>query len=540
MPCPLNCRTMMTKWEIFHLLLGKTRFLHWSHQKNKISLFIQTGHLYGHVRNMQHKLMSIEKNSRLASLSRFLWGAVMLTIPVTSFRYFPFLGKSTLVRPLAFYPLTLLFAVLGFRFLRKEIKLSLPGALIPLAGFLLAALLATSIGIFYAPLELRGQEYWARAIRAWVTVFIGVAFFLGAIWMNREESDLRFSLKWLYLGLFATILWGGVQLIAFQTPLLAKETMTHWQRAFSMRELVRANRVSGFAFEPSWLAGQFSTIYLPWLVAALLSGFRISRHKRIEPILAALTAFLLVMTFSRGGILISVAAGALTFILTGRGTLSAIWTWFTSAFQPAGRFWNISLRIGIVILIIVLVVGVVSFLAEREYFNNLIEIPEGGWQEYVVHNFAGARVAYAWGALEAFQSHPWTGVGLGAAGFYIYDNLPDWALTTVPEIARHLSPTTHLYPNAKNLYVRILAELGILGFGLFAAFQLSLLGKIQSTLRAQDDFARFVGVAGLFSWLAILMVSMTQDSFAIPNLWINLGILAGISRTLLAKQKSRE
>jgi len=27
MPCPLNCRTMMTKWEIFHLLLGKTRFL---------------------------------------------------------------------------------------------------------------------------------------------------------------------------------------------------------------------------------------------------------------------------------------------------------------------------------------------------------------------------------------------------------------------------------------------------------------------------------------------------------------------------------
>ncbi|OQX61578.1 MAG: hypothetical protein B5M51_07560 [Anaerolinea sp. 4484_236] len=30
MPCPLNCRTMMTKWEVFYLLLGKTRFLQWS------------------------------------------------------------------------------------------------------------------------------------------------------------------------------------------------------------------------------------------------------------------------------------------------------------------------------------------------------------------------------------------------------------------------------------------------------------------------------------------------------------------------------
>ena len=49
--------------------------------------------------------MSFQKPT-LASLAHFLWGAVMLTIPVTSFRYFPFLGKSTLVRPLAFYPFT--------------------------------------------------------------------------------------------------------------------------------------------------------------------------------------------------------------------------------------------------------------------------------------------------------------------------------------------------------------------------------------------------------------------------------------------------
>jgi hypothetical protein len=49
---------------------------------------------------------------------------------------------------------------------------------------------------------------------------------------------------------------------------------------------------------------------------------------------------------------------------------------------------------------------------------------------------------------------------LGASGFYIYQNLPDWSLTTVPEIASSLSPENRLYPNPKNLYVRLLAETG--------------------------------------------------------------------------------
>ena len=49
----------------------------------------------------------------LNKLSRILWGLVLLTLPVTSFRYFPLLGKNTYVRPLAFYPLVLLYLVLA-------------------------------------------------------------------------------------------------------------------------------------------------------------------------------------------------------------------------------------------------------------------------------------------------------------------------------------------------------------------------------------------------------------------------------------------
>ncbi len=123
------------------------------------------------------------------------------------------------------------------------------------------------------PLPMRGFEYFGRVFRAWVTVVIGLSFFVSAVWMNRTEEDLRFSIRWLLAGFVLDVLWSGVQALSFYTPLLEKVTVTHWQRAFSMRELVKTNRVSGMAYEPAWLAGQIATIYLPWLLPPCLPAY---------------------------------------------------------------------------------------------------------------------------------------------------------------------------------------------------------------------------------------------------------------------------
>ncbi len=120
-------------------------------------------------------------------------------------------------------------------------------------------------------------------------------------------------------------------------------------------------------------------------------------------------------------------------------------------------------------------------------------------------------------------------MGLGASGFYIYSHLPDWALTTLPDIARQLSPENDLYPNPKNLYVRLLAETGLIGFILFVAFQFSLLGDALIAFRQGSAMMRYLGIAAVFTWLALIFYNMTQDLLAIPNLWINLGVLAGLS-----------
>jgi O-antigen ligase len=193
-------------------------------------------------------------------------------------------------------------------------------------------------------------------------------------------------------------------------------------------------------------------------------------------------------------------------------------------------------RIGMIAAILGIFVGAFFFLSQKNFFRRLWETDAENLSEYIVDINAGARGAYSTGALAAFEEYPWTGVGLGASGFYIYQNLPDWALTTVPEIAKQLNPENRLYPNPKNLYVRLLAETGFIGLFLFLAFQFYVLGDMLNLLRQKETWARFAAVAGVFAWLAITFYNFTQDSLTTPNIWLVSGVLVGLSATSLHKE----
>lgn len=471
-----------------------------------------------------------------AGLSRILWGLALLTLPVTSFRWFPFLGEGTLVRPLSLYPLALLLPVLLLQIWKHDQKrIYWSNAFIALGAFVLFVFAATSFGTVLDVIPLRGQEYFERAIRAFVTLFIGLIFFVCAIWMNRDEADFRFSLRWILVGLCLTIAWSGLQAVTFYTGLLDKEMVTHWQLAFSMRELVRTNRISGFAYEPAWLAGQLATIFIPFLFASILTNFHVTRFKWLEPVLLAFSLLILLATYSRGGLLTMVAASGLTLLFFGRQAAHSIWAWFVHGFR--GRILDMSLRFGIIVAVLAVLAGAFLFLGQKSFFRRLWEIDATSLSEYIVDINAGARGAYSAGAFAAYQEHPWAGVGLGASGFYIYPNLPDWSLTTVTEIAKQLAPESRLFPNPKNLYVRLLAETGLIGFFLFLAFQFYVLGDMLSLYQFKHPWSRFAAVAGVFAWLAITFYNFTQDSLTTPNIWLVSGMMVGLSANSSNKEK---
>jgi O-antigen ligase len=487
-------------------------------------------------------------NLKLVSLSRLLWALVLVTLPVTSFRYVPFMGEGTNVRPLALYPLALLWPVLLIRLKQGKITRPWPGVLTILLAFALAVLAVTGMGATLSPVELRGVEYFDRAIRALLTVAIGLGFFVAAIWMNQSEDDLKFSIKWLLVGLVFDLLWGAAQFVGLNSGY--RQELVKFQNLFSVRGLVNNKRASGFAFEPSWFAGQLAALYLPWLFASLLSRYHLTKFRWLEPLLLLSALAGLLMTYSRSGLLVVSTAALFTFIVAGRETVSAFWQWVRAGFDPstgspvpavlaqAGqdrqRWANrraaiqaAGSRIILAVLAVAILTGVGTFLTNKGYIAALFKSQKEDLFSYAVDVYVGPRLAYSVAALESFQQSPWTGVGLGASGFQIYSHTPNWVLAGVPEIAQQLSPDSRLYPNPKNLYVRLLAETGLVGFALFIAFYLALLAEALSVLRQPAPAARWLGAAALFTIAAVALQGFSQDSFAMPELWINLGLLAG-------------
>jgi O-antigen ligase len=486
---------------------------------------------------LRFTLIYFMSHPSIRSLSRLLWALVLVTLPVTSFRFMPFMGAGTSVRPLALYPLVILLPILLMRLKRGEIQRPWPGALTVLLAFVLASLAATAFGATLAPIELRGADFFDRALRAGVTLVIGLAFFVAAVWMNQTEDDLKFSVKWLLVGLVAHLLWGAVQFVGLNTG--HRQQLLKIQQLFSVRGLVKNKRISGFAYEPSWLAGQLAALYLPWLVAAVLMRYRVLAGQTqstvnrlwsfVEPLLLLAALVGVLMTYSRSGLFVVVLAGVATFVLAGGETVSAFRRWFLAGFRVEGvkvRWLEAGQRVVLVLLVVALLAGVGAFLADKGYIATFFKSEKTDLFSYAVDVYLGPRLAYASAALTAFQAHPFTGVGLGASGFWIYQNMPDWVLSGVPEIADQLSPQSNLYPNPKNIYVRLLTETGLPGFVLFLAFYLALLAEAVELLRGPKA-ARWLAAAGIFALTAVMLQGISQDSFAMPELWLNLGMLAG-------------
>ena len=171
----------------------------------------------------------------------------------------------------------------------------------------------------------------------------------------------------------------------------------------------------------------------------------------------------------------------------------------------------------------------VKILTDNPYFSQIWESRKTNLVDYVIDIYAGPRLAYVWSGLETFNQHPLTGVGLGAGGFYLYENLPDWSRTFIPEISKHLSPLNTAYPNTKNLLVRIISETGFLGFASFTAFLCYLMAESLVFLKKPGLQNRFFSVVGVFTMIALIIFCFTQDSFAMPNTWINMGMLLGLA-----------
>ncbi len=465
------------------------------------------------------------------------WSLTLITLPVTSFPLLSRAAGGTRVAPLALIPLAWLF--LTFLPVHFFTRRSVPAVSKPVGIFLIAALISCAGAYFLEVPSFKGYSLFGNSLEALVTLGIGLAFFTVTMLILRTPEDMNAALRLISLGGVVLLVWSLLQiLVKWLVPGPVPAWMDAIQSLISLTEVESSAtrfRVSGTTLEPSWLAHCLNMLYLPlWLAATARRGsaFRLRvLGLTLENILLACGIAVLVFTYSRIGLL-AFGLVLIWFLLLGSRSVSG---WLFARFFPTRPGMRKGLHLAIASLLVLGALGALGGVAYSlsrldDRFASLFELE--GTDLTTTGNFMvlanrldiAERVVYWDLGWKVFEDHPVLGVGLGNTGMFALEETSFYAWK-LAELRRVLFYESSL-PNAKNLWIRILAETGLVGFALFATWLVILWLAARRLAKAPGKHASVPGLAGQFTLLALLLEGFSVDTFALPYLWVALGLLA--------------
>lgn len=460
----------------------------------------------------------------------FFWGFFFFTLPVTSFPYFPAgIGGKTLVRPLALYPLIVLFTIV---ILLRLFKRPLPTTFLPLFAFTVAALISSILAFTFELESLRGVSLSSRFIRNIATLGIGIAFYLTTVLLHDNWKQLQFSLRWVYLGFCLALGWGTLQVVyvLVYSPSYFK-VMNNLQSFVSTRKLF-PTRISGLTYEPKWFAEQICILLLPWLISSILTRQSVFSWRRkwltVEWLLLFWSIFVLVFTFSRTGLAILGVLLVVGYVIArSRKKVPRGPT------RKRGGVW-LAIELALLITGILTVFFVVG--SQNPYFSRFWRYFTEARQRnrtYLEYIAFQQRYVYLETALNIFAAYPVFGVGLGNYAFFFDEMLPV-RIYSQPEVIRQSTPTEERDSliTPKNLLARLLAETGLLGTITFLGFVVAVAGCAAALWFSPGANEQFWGIGAALALIVFAILIFTFDSFAIPNMWIVFGFITSAAHLI--------
>lgn len=485
------------------------------------------------------------------------WILLLLTLPITSLPILAELVGGATVNPAAAIPLAVLvlFWLIPY-FIRRS---TLPVDTIPLLGFIAVAAISSISAYFLYISPWKGQTILSRGFSAWLTLGTGVAFYLVTVTLVDTEKKVVRTLQLLNIGVLVMLLWaitqGGVVLLREG---VYPEVMQKVHALFSIRDMM-STKVSGLAYESSWLAHQLNILYFPlWL--GIISQAQSIYKRRLgrvpfEVLILLVGICVLMLAKSRIGLvsflaLIGLLVMGFVFLLTRRigrkisQGLSVRPVWLrrlvSVCIMAVLQLLALSLFLCLA-LIFVYLASKLDARLERLFiaaWPNLIPFKPTQIMAHVrglvtvqFANFLmfAARAVYWQAAFRVFNRNPLLGVGLGNAGFFFLKNMPAFAWS-LPEVVNVIRDSTLLFPNPKNLWLRLLAETGIVGFTFFTAWLLFILTRSLQLLTDKQTLFRALGLAGVLSMAAIVIEGFSLDTFGLPYMWVLLGLISAAAR----------
>ncbi len=461
------------------------------------------------------------------------WAMLLFVLPITSM---PAVRDLLHINTIA-SPSVLFLGILAVVWLLPYLiyKGELPVEALPLVGFLVVCLLSLVLSGFINIPTFKFAGIIRPSLSAFVTLLVGIGYLFLTFSRVTTGNAFQRTIFWIYVGGLLMIVWSLMQSGAWFIFKRYPDWMRDFQDLLSLGPLYR-QRATGFALEPSWLAHMLNMLYLPmWLSAAVtgysIFGFRLFKRITVEMGLLILGVLTLVLTFSRVGWFTFFCMVALLVIKINIRLIR----WIRMRFKIRANLTAIStVGITLILVLIYLAVAVGAAYGMSRVDPRMADLftPQF-WQLNNLNRYAnalqfGERVVYWQAGWDVFNKFPLFGVGLGNSGRWFVDTIPPYGMNLI-EVRQLLFRAPDL-PNSKNLWVRLLAETGIVGFAFYTAWLFSVLKRAVTLNRINSRVLKMTGYWGIFIITGLFFEGFSIDSFAMPYFWISAGLVLASGR----------
>ncbi|MEA4931094.1 MAG: O-antigen ligase family protein, partial [Anaerolineaceae bacterium] len=184
------------------------------------------------------------------------------------------------------------------------------------------------------------------------------------------------------------------------------------------------------------------------------------------------------------------------------------------------------LLILIILLLLVLSAGwIMTRLEPRmQQLFNLELLQQHGIMGWASRLSIAERITYWQTAYNVYIKFPVFGSGLGIAGYYYPETMTSFGYQ-LPETLSVMLYDSFI-PNAKNLWVRLLSETGIVGFSVFVSWLVMHWRDAKSVeQRKNSGLFKALGLAGQLLVIAMIVEGFSLDTFGLPYYWIGFGLI---------------
>jgi hypothetical protein len=237
---------------------------------------------------------------------KILWALAVLLLPITSLPLLVHISGASTVAP----PSNLLFLALAVIWLVPYLLMRnrIPVEAAPLLVFV-AVVIVTWLAAFYLPVPpYKGQSMLTKGPDAFITLAMAVTtYILVASWLASNRKNLKFTFLLINLSGVLVLGWSFLQAyyIFFNNNIYPVHLYDLQSILSSRIDGLFYDRVTGMAYEPSWLAHQLNLVYLPFWLTATLMGYSSTRLRlwrfSVENILLVAGVITLFISFSRVG-----------------------------------------------------------------------------------------------------------------------------------------------------------------------------------------------------------------------------------------------